>query len=94
MARVKKNDNQDLPEPAKEKPWTPDDWFKDEVDTKEEVKKISSLITSLVIHVSLTKSAVKHDNDFPGLTDIREEAQQAREKAVRIMKELLKSWDA
>ena len=64
-----------------------------EIDKKQEIKSISSLISALVVYASLTKSAEKYDDDFPGLPSIREELQAARGKAVDIMKKLLQTWD-
>lgn len=65
-----------------------------EVDTKQEVKKISSLINALVVFVSLSKNAGKYDKGNPCLPVIQTEAQQAKEKAVNIMKDLLQSWES
>ena len=84
----------DQEEPKKDT-WTPDEWFadpvKDEAARKEEIKIISNLINNLVMYVSL--KAGKYDKDFPGLPVIRAEMRTAKNKAIRAMKELLKSWD-
>lgn len=82
-----------VPEEVEPDSWTPDDWFADPEPSKDEVKLISGLVNALVFFVSLSKSAGKYDNDFPGLPMIRTEAQAAKDKAVEIMKELSKRWD-
>ena len=70
-------------------PW-PDD--QDQAEKKSATKQIAGLINALVLHFSLSKHAENLDDNFPGLSGIQAESENAKGRAIEIMQDILKAW--
>ena len=75
-------------DPAPVNPWPEDD----QAEKKKITTQIAGLINALVLHFSLSKHAENLDDTFPGLSGIRAESDNAKGRAIEIMRELLEAW--
>ena len=85
-------DMETLKNPYEEKKEAVNPWPEDDQAGKSTTKQIGHLMSSLILHVNLTKQAKNLDDNFPGLQGIRAEAENAKGRAAEIMRELLEAW--